>query len=536
MKRNAIGFIAAISIGMLASACGSNNTPEPPRFASPPAIGGTIAGGGLSGNSRANSTVYTKGDYRPSAEFANYCETPRVGVDPLTQKNYPDNQGSRAHEKHFLRSWTHETYLWYQELPDLDPTTNITTADYFSQLITSRKTDDGRPVDRFHFYQQQASADQFTFEGTIGGYGLHLLFSTEDTAQGSIQSAFVIFVDEGSPAHISGVSRGLELIGIDDINLPPHTEVDAHKANSALFNSVLGETHSFHFKTADGVVVHHTLKSSTVTAFAVNAQKTIQTTSGTVGYLSVNSFGSFLAEQELADAISEFSNSGIDDLIIDFRYNLGGLIRTSSELAYMTAGEIATDGKNYGVARYNDKFANFDEDIPFINQIEDNNGSNRELPSLNLNRVYVITTANTCSASEMYINSLRGIGVQVIQIGEQTCGKPYLFMPTPNCGLIYYSINAIVENDQGFAGYNEGFNPVATGDPLSNQVTGCSASDELSAELGDENEEMLAQALFHRLNGRCLPHQSGLFKVQNTLYSPHGLIHPDLSSSARLIP
>ena len=69
------------------------------------------------------------------------------------------------------------------------------------------------------------------------------------------------------------------------------------------------------------------------------------------------------------------------------------------------------------------------------------------MPTLNLTRVYVLTTADTCSASESIINGLKGAGVTVNQIGVTTCGKPYGFYPQDNCGTTYFSIE--------FRGVNE---------------------------------------------------------------------------------
>ena len=61
----------------------------------------------------------------------------------------------------------------------------------------------------------------------------------------------------------------------------------------------------------------------------------------------------------------------------------------------------------------------------------------------------MLTGDNTCSASESIINSLRGIGVEVIQIGLTTCGKPYGFYPQDNCGTTYFSIEFKGVNAQG---------------------------------------------------------------------------------------
>ena len=65
---------------------------------------------------------------------------------------------------------------------------------------------------------------------------------------------------------------------------------------------------------------------------------------------------------------------------------------------------------------------------------------NTPLPNLGLNRVYVLASAGTCSASESVINGLRGIDVEVIVLGSSTCGKPYGFTAKDNCGLSYFPV------------------------------------------------------------------------------------------------
>ena len=75
------------------------------------------------------------------------------------------------------------------------------------------------------------------------------------------------------------------------------------------------------------------------------------------------------------------------------------------------------------------------------------------LPTLNLPRVFVLTGPDTCSASESIINSLRGIGVEVVQIGSTTCGKPYGFYPQDNCGTTYFSIEFRGVNAMNFGDY-----------------------------------------------------------------------------------
>src|SRR5262245_11301724 len=90
------------------------------------------------------STTWTAGTFRPSDQFAGRCATPRSGIDPETGRPYPDVAGSRTHENHWLRSWTNELYLWYREVPDLNPA-SYSTPDYFERMKTPATTSSGRP-------------------------------------------------------------------------------------------------------------------------------------------------------------------------------------------------------------------------------------------------------------------------------------------------------------------------------------------------------------------------------------------------------
>ena len=132
--------------------------------------------------------------------------------------------------------------------------------------------------------------------------------------------------------------------------------------------------------------------------------------------------------------------------------------------------------------------------MPFFNT----SSSDQPLPTLNLPRVFVLTGSMTCSASESIINGLRGVNVQVIQIGSTTCGKPYGFYPQDNCGTTYFTIQFQGVNDAGFGNYGDGFtaqNTVATG---AERLPGCSVRDDFSRALGDPLEQRLAAALAYR--------------------------------------
>jgi hypothetical protein len=127
------------------------------------------------------------------------------------------------------------------------------------------------------------------------------------------------------------------------------------------------------------------------------------------------------------------------------------------------------------------------------------------LPAVNLSRVFVLTGADTCSASEAIINGLRGVGMNVIQIGNTTCGKPYGFYPQDNCGTTYFSIQFQGVNDAGFGSYADGFSPMTNSNGVGVQVPGCTVADDFNHALGDPAENRLAAALFYRANSTCSP-------------------------------
>jgi len=106
----------ALSGLALAAACGgggsdSSGTPTPP----PTGGGGGSGGGGSSGG-----PTWTSGVYASASQFKNRCQTVRTGADILGDP-YPDMAGSTLQENFWLRSWTHETYLWNDEVVDRNP-------------------------------------------------------------------------------------------------------------------------------------------------------------------------------------------------------------------------------------------------------------------------------------------------------------------------------------------------------------------------------------------------------------------------------
>ena len=205
-----------------------------------------------------------------------------------------------------------------------------------------------------------------------------------------------------------------------------------------------------------------------------------------IGYLLFNDHIA-TAEGRLMTAIASLKAANVTDLVLDLRYNGGGYLYIASELAYMIAGPARTAGKSFETLRYNAKRSAQNESTPFY----DTSTQNQALPTLNLGRVYVLTGAGTCSASESIINSLEGVDVTVQRIGATTCGKPYGFQARDNCGISYFPIEFQGVNAKGWGDYASGFTPT------------CTVADDLEHPLGNPAEARLAAALTLRASGAC---------------------------------
>ena len=120
----------------------------------------------------------------------------------------------------------------------------------------------------------------------------------------------------------------------------------------------------------------------------------------------------------------------------------------------------------------------------------------------------MLTGSTTCSASESIINGLRGVNVEVVQMGSTTCGKPYGFLPEDNCGTTYFTIQMKGVNEAGFGDYGDGFSPNNTSGAAGVRVPGCSVHDDFGHPLGDPAEARDKAALDHRLGMAC-PAPSG---------------------------
>ena len=439
---------------------------------------------------RSATPATPRAGFAASSSVSNRCEIPRVGASQVTGQAFPDKQGTLADEKNWLRSWSDETYLWYREIPDLNAASYPTTASWFANLKTPALAPSGAPKDRFHFTENTA-----TYEAGNAGvsYGYGVSWSRVRSSPPRQWIAAVVTPD--SPAALAGVTRGDSIYSIDGAIFQNTNNVNA--LNGGLSPASIGESHTFVLTPADGSAQKTVvLTSASVAIRPVPVSGIINTAAGKVGYIAFTTFNTFTAEKAIADAFAGLAASGgITDLVLDLRYNGGGYLFISAQTAFMIAGNARTAGKNYEITKTNDKKPFGEDDAtPFYNVGSGYSGGvagGQSLPSLNLRRVFILTSPGSCSASEALINGLRGIDVEAILIGGQTCGKPYGFFATSNCGTTNFSIQFTGVNNKGAGDYIDGFAPT------------CAASDDLTKPLGDPSERQLAAALTYRSTGAC---------------------------------
>lgn len=220
---------------------------------------------------------------------------------------------------------------------------------------------------------------------------------------------FARYVLPNSPAALAGIERGTIFNRVNGSNLSTNSN----------FSELLGGN-SFSIGLAEFDGANLTELPEEISLEKVQLQENpihkteVVTIDGTkVGYLMYNNFRSNF-DQELNNVFGTFRAEGIDELVLDFRYNSGGSVDNAKDLAEMITGQFSDE--IFAFQFYNNNFT--DGELLFDERISDGSSVN----SLNLNQVYVLTGTSTASASELIINSLSPY-INVIQIGETTVGK-----------------------------------------------------------------------------------------------------------------
>lgn len=188
-----------------------------------------------------------------------------------------------------------------------------------------------------------------------------------------------------------------------------------------------------------------------------------------IGYLMYNGFyGEY--DNNLNTVFGQFRAEGVTDLVLDLRYNSGGAVKSATYLASMITGQF--NGQVFAKQQWNAKIEDyFNDNDPeqLINRFSNSIGGNA-INSLNLSKVYILTSKSTASSSELVINGLKPY-IEVVQIGDVTVGKnvgSVTLYDSPSFGKQgrsnrhKYAMQPIcfkIVNSAGFGEYQNGISP-----------------------------------------------------------------------------
>ncbi len=394
----------------------------------------------------------------------------------------PPSECTLQKRKKFVYDVMHDSYLWADETKTVDYRDDIRYPDE-ETLLDDLKN----PKDRFSFIMTLKEYDDFFQAGKSVGFGIFFqpLAHVSDAPAGyTVDSLALLLVYPGSPAAKAGLRRGDQVIALDNY------DIDRIFNDTALFKRYFEENEpieaQFHVRRNDGSTYTVSITKAEYDVKSVIRQDIVDVAERKVGYLLFQAFVG-TSEAELNSAFSYFRQNGIDDLILDLRYNGGGYVYIARQLASLIGG-VHSSGKVFNQTLFNRKYSRYNDKTYFYPYLQH---------QLSLPRLFVITTNMTCSASELVINALRAsvVGVEVVEIGEHTCGKPYAMIGAPYCDKYLLPVQMKNANADGEGDYVDGLPPT------------CRSADDYLHDFVDPREEAFAAARYYIEYGDCKPQE-----------------------------
>lgn len=367
-------------------------------------------------------------------------------------------------QNRFVRDALVEYYYWNRELPSLNPTTFASPQAYLEAVRF-------KPLDAtYSFIASRADQDALYSASQFVGLGVSTPFD------GVEMRVSEVFPD--TPASEAGLKRGDRVLTINGRTV-------ADLAASSLLADAFGPHEEglevrLEWRPVEGPDRKATLKKRVVTIPTVQTTRLYEVEGRKVGYIVFRNF----VEPSVAaldESFTALRTAGATELVLDLRYNGGGLVSVAQHLASLIGGEKMS-GKVLAEYVHNDRHRELNRQLRFESKPN----------ALNLTRLVVITTQASASASELIINGLRPY-MPVIVIGDRTYGKPVGQYGLPFCDKVLNAVSFALKNALGEADY-------FTGLPAT-----CPAGDALDRQLGDIEEASLKEAFVYLRTGACTP-------------------------------
>lgn len=364
----------------------------------------------------------------------------------------------------WVRDQLYNYYYWYQNLtPGVNPTSFSSPEAYLEAVRY-------RPVDNtYSFIQAAATSDAFYSDSQFVGYGFGYQVSATDIR--------VLQVYDDSPASEAGLLRGDRIVAVNGQSVA--SIVSSGTIGSAFGTADLGVVTSVDWETLNGDRRSARMTKRLVTIPTVSLTRVVDYDGRRVGYLFFRNFVQ-PSVAALNDAFAALKAAGANELVLDLRYNGGGQVNVAVLLGSLIGG-VRTNGQVMFNQVHNDKIGpQYNETTRFTSQAQ----------ALTLDRLFVIATRSTASASELIINSLRPY-MPVVIVGDSTYGKPVGQYGFRFCDKILYPVAFSLKNVNMEGDFYDGL-PVD-----------CAAADDYLHQLGDTNEASFAEALSYIRTGGC---------------------------------
>jgi carboxyl-terminal processing protease len=338
-----------------------------------------------------------------------------------------DDNPSSLPTQNFVWEGLNTYYLWQADVPNLADNKFSTQSDLdgfldnynspeslFSDLLYQKGT-----VDRFSVIFSDYVKLEQALTGTAKSNGLEIELRYKNTTSNEV-FGFIRYVMPNSDASSKPIQRGTFFYAINGIAM---TQDRTTRQNN--FSNILNsDTYTLNLADYDNgnITPNGQSVSLTKTAYSENPVliRNVSTVGAKkIGYLMYNGFYSAY-ETQLNDAFGFLKNEGITDLVLDLRYNGGGSIATATRLGSMITG--LPSSQVFSKQQWNSKVQAALDPSNFVNNFATKIDGGANINSLNLSKLYVLTTGSTASASELVINSLKAY-INVVQIGTKTVGK-----------------------------------------------------------------------------------------------------------------